>query len=321
MKFEPDNVSIIIRTFNEEKLIGKLLDEIIRQKVSFGYEIILVDSGSTDKTIEIAIRHNVNLVQISSEEFSFRYSLNRGIESAKMDICVIISAHCHPTDRFWLQNLVSPFKNNNVALVYGKQTGYDSTKFSEQRIFTRWFPKKSLMEQNHPFCNNANAAVRRSIWKEVKYNEQLTGLEDIDWANRVLPKGYKVAYVAEACVFHIHDETNQQIYQRFKREAIAFKRIFPTERFTFLDFFHSFFMHVLRDYIHAFRARVFIDNSFQIMVFRLLQFYGTYRGHKFKDTISTDLKRRFYYPNRSKFLGSSKIIKMMTMRESSKKIV
>lgn len=179
MNFNKD-ISIIIRTFNEEKHIGKLLEETNKQSISSDiFEIILVDSGSTDSTVEIAKRFNVVLVQISPEDFSFGYSLNRGIEKSNGELCVFTSAHCYPVNEYWLENLISPFKDDKIALVYGKQRGNNSTRFSEHQVFAKWFPENSMKYQDHPFCNNANAAIRKSIWKGNKYNERLTGLEDI----------------------------------------------------------------------------------------------------------------------------------------------
>ncbi len=69
---------------------------------------------------------------------------------------------------------MAPFTNPNIALVYGKQRGNKATKYSEYQIFTKWVPNESNLYQDYPFCNNANAAIRRGLWKQLSYNENLT---------------------------------------------------------------------------------------------------------------------------------------------------
>jgi rhamnosyltransferase len=181
-------------------------------------------------------------------------------------------------------------------LVYGKQRGGKSTKYSEHQIFRKWFPGHSNSRQDHPFCNNANAAIRRKLWKGLSYNERLTGLEDLDWAKRAMAKGYYIAYSAEAEIIHVHNETLPHIYNRYQREGMAHKQIFPGQKFTLLDFVKTFTGNVIADYYHAWRDGAFQDNL-NIPLFRLMQFWGTYRGFAKSGPITNKLKERFYYPN------------------------
>jgi len=92
--------SIVIRAFNEEKHLGRLLEGISLQSEK-NVQVILVDSGSTDKTIEIAETHHVEIVRIDPQDFTFGYSLNRGIHAARADVVVIASAHVYPVYPDW----------------------------------------------------------------------------------------------------------------------------------------------------------------------------------------------------------------------------
>lgn len=199
-------------------------------------EIVIVDSGSTDATVSVASCYPGKVVLIAPEEFSFGRSLNLGCREAKGEFVVIASAHVYPVNKDWLEKLLVPFADPQVALVYGKQRGDETTKYSERAIFARWFPDISNLRQDHPFCNNANAAIRRSVWEQVPYDETLTGLEDLDWANRAMVLGHRIAYAGEAEIVHVHNETAEHICNRYRREAIAMKHIFPQERFTLWDF-------------------------------------------------------------------------------------
>ncbi len=293
-------VSIIIRAYNEEKNIENLLQGIRNQKASFGYEVILVDSGSTDNTVNIAQRYGVKIVRISPSEFSFGCSLNKGIQKANGDYCVFISAHCYPVNEYWLEKLILPFDDESIALVYGKQRGNQITKYSENQIFKKWFPESVSGKQHSPFCNNANAAIRKSLWEKCRYNETLTGLEDIDWAKNIISQGYFIFYASDATVIHVHNETYLQLYRRYEREAIAMRSIYPQETFTFFDFIRLFILNTLSDYIHALQDSVFMKNLLSIPAMRLFQFWGTYRGYNFRDPILSDLRERFYYPRKAK---------------------
>jgi glycosyltransferase involved in cell wall biosynthesis len=289
--------SIIIRAYNEEGHIGRLLAGIMQQTVK-DVEIILVDSGSTDATTAIAGRYPVSILHIPPEEFTFGRSLNQGIRQANGEIIVIASAHIYPVFPDWLEKLLEPFENPETAIAYGKQRGAENTKFSESRVFEQWFPDQSQKHQSHPFCNNANAAIRRSVWQKNKYDESLTGLEDLAWASWAVDQGHLIAYIAEAEVVHVHDETPAGVYNRYRREALAFKRIFPQERFSLINFFHLTITNITSDLAQAARQGLLWPNLSSIFWFRIMQFWGTYQGYRHSGPVTWQLRRTFYYPRR-----------------------
>jgi len=290
-------VSIVIRCFNEEKHIGKLLKGIDEQVTDHDVETIIVDSGSTDKTVEIAKSYNARIIDIKPEEFSFGYALNVGCENATGDYLLFASAHVYPVYTTWVQEMIRPLLNNRVALCYGRQIGNELTKYSEHQLFKRWFPAESDFNQNYPFCNNANCAIKKELWQEQKYDELLTGLEDLDWAKKIQSKGYRIAYNADATIVHVHEETPSRIFNRYRREAIALKQIFPNEKFSFLDFLKLFVGNTIADYYHAIAEGQFTRNIFDIPMFRFNQFRGTYKGYRQNKIVSKSLRNRFYYPN------------------------
>jgi rhamnosyltransferase len=290
------SISIIIRCYNEEQHIGRLLVGIREQTIK-DVEIILVDSGSTDATLSIASNFPVKVVYISPEDFSFGRSLNIGCQSAQGEFIVITSAHTYPVRSDWLEKLIDPFKDPRVALVYGKQSGGDCTNFSEHQIFAKWYMDESQLDQKHPFCNNANAAIRRALWEKNPYDEELTGLEDLDWAKKAISLGYCISYIADAEIVHLHKETYERIFNRYRREAIALKKIYPHERFTFLDFCRLFLGNLFSDYYNALCKGAIIENAHSIFNFRLMQLWGAYRGFSQDEPVSQNIKHTFYYPN------------------------
>jgi glycosyltransferase involved in cell wall biosynthesis len=289
------NCSIVIRAYNEEKHIGQLLAGIMRQSLD-NVEIILVDSGSTDSTVSIAKQYPVKVVNIHPEEFTFGRSLNLGITNARGEYIVIASAHVYPVYPDWLEKLLAPFEDPKVAVTYGKQRGNTTTKFSEQQFFKQWFPGESRLRQMHPFCNNANAAIRRDLWESNPYDETISGLEDLAWAKWAMGQGYIVSYVAPAEVIHVHNETPKQVLNRFRREAMAFKHLFPQESFRFHTFLRLYLTNVITDMWQALRERKLWKNWGSIMVFRWMQFWGTYLGYRHAGPLTEQLRWLFYYP-------------------------
>ena len=106
-----------------------------------------------------------------------------------------------------------------------------------------------------------------------------------------------IAYAPAAEIIHVHDETAARTYNRYRREAIALKRIFPEERFSFLEFCRLFLANTGGDYFHAWRDRCLWSNLTAIPLFRLMQFWGTYRGFQQQPNLSARLKQTFYYPS------------------------
>ena len=286
--------SIVIRAYNEEKHIARLLEG-IRQQTIRNVEIILVDSGSTDETVAIAESLGARVVYIPSGEFTFGRSLNLGIQNATRGLIVIASAHVYPVYPDWLETLLRPFENERIALTYGKQRGPETAKFSEQQIYHQWYPDASKPRQATAFCNNANAAIRKSLWEKNPYDETLTGLEDLAWGKWAKEQGYDIAYVAEAEIIHVHNETLQGVFNRYRREGMAFKKIYSEAHFNVYDFARLAIMNILSDLWHAVRKRVLWKNIGSIFWFRFMQFHGTRLGHRETGLITPQLRETFYY--------------------------
>jgi rhamnosyltransferase len=286
--------SLVVRAYNEENHIGRLLEGVRHQSIR-DVEIILVDSGSTDATAAIAARYGAKVIHIAPSEFTFGRSLNLGLAAASHELTAIASAHVYPVYPDWLERLLEAFNDPKVALAYGKQRGGEHSKFSEHQIFSRWFPDQADPAQKHPFCNNANAVIRRSVWDGHPYDEALTGLEDLDWAIWVQGRGYSVAYVPDAEVIHVHNETPGGVFNRYRREGMAFKRIYPEAHFNLYDFTRNSLASIGFDLLHAARLKVFFRSLPSIFWFRTAQFWGTYQGYRHSSPLTPELRQTFYY--------------------------
>lgn len=288
--------SIIVRTFNEERLIERLFKGIQGQNFKES-ELVLVDSGSTDGTVEIACRFGADIVRMSAEEFTFGRSLNLGCGRAKGDFLVFVSGHTYPSSNNWLANLLSPFDDPTIGMVYGRQKGVETTRIPEERDFEQnMFGDMSKILVDQAFGNNGNAAIRRELWLEQPFDETLTGLEDIDWARRIQRKGRRVYYEANAVIYHVHQEDLRQIYRRYRREGIAYRKIFPSSRYGLGSLVRDSCVSSAKDLIYGVENRRSIAKLAQVFPTRVAEFLGTYRGMNHHRMLSSELRQQLYYP-------------------------
>jgi glycosyltransferase involved in cell wall biosynthesis len=294
-------VSIVLRTLNEDRYLDELLSAIGRQTLDqdMELEVVVIDSGSTDNTLSIARQHNCRITTIDKQEFTFGRSLNRGSGFAQGDVLVYISGHCIPDGPSWLANLLSPLIDGKADYVYGRQCGRDTTKYSEKRLFAKYFPEESKIPQADIFCNNANAAILRQVWQAYQFDEDVTGLEDMELGKRLLEDGCQIAYVADAVVFHIHDEPWVQTKRRYEREAIALQKIMPDVHVSFVDSVRYLVVSVFSDMSSALAEGCFWRESLGILKFRSAQYWGAYRGNHEHRQLSRKRKENYYYPNKT----------------------
>ncbi|MDO9303483.1 MAG: glycosyltransferase family 2 protein, partial [Anaerolineales bacterium] len=141
---------------------------------------------------------------------------------------------------------------------------------------------------------------RKSLWEKNNYDETLTGLEDLAWAKWAKEQGHTIAYVAEAEIIHVHNETPYGVYNRYRREAMALRKIYPEAHFNFYDFLRLTTTNIFSDLWHAARERALLKNILSIFWFRFMQFYGTRMGHRETSLVTPQLRETFYYARERK---------------------
>jgi rhamnosyltransferase len=112
-------ISIIILSKNEEKHIDSTLGAVFKQNTDQKYEVILIDSGSQDSTLDIARRYPVKILEIPTGKFGHGLTRNRGARLATGDIVVFLNADATPADECWLKGLVEAFNDDErIAGIY-----------------------------------------------------------------------------------------------------------------------------------------------------------------------------------------------------------
>jgi rhamnosyltransferase len=297
-------VSVIIRTLDEERHLRALLEAIEAQELEgVETEVVLVDSGSTDRTLVIAAEFGCRVERISRDEFSFGRSLNRGCAASDGEILVLISGHCVPCAPDWLDRLIAPIRSGEAGYTYGRQCGGSETRFSEEQLFDRQYPEKSNLQQEGFFCNNANAALRRDVWEKNLFDEESAGLEDMELAKRLQLQEHRIGYVAEAPVFHHHSESWNQVRWRFEREALALQGIMPEVHIGLGDFLRYFSSAVRHDLVIARQQGKLFRVATEVVCFRWQQYLGSYRGNHELRKLSKENKEHYFYPERTRVPG------------------
>jgi 2-desacetyl-2-hydroxyethyl bacteriochlorophyllide A dehydrogenase len=269
--------SVIIRAFNEERHLPALFDALDSQTYT-DFETVVVDSGSFDRTREIAAARGDKLVRIDKRDFTFGHSLNVGIREGGGRFIAIISAHAIPTDALWLERLVTPLHDSDVAMAYGRQIGVPESKFSESRDFERTFgDERKVLVPPHFFAHNANSALRRALWREHRFDEEFPGLEDIEWAKYWMQRGYRVVYEPEAAIHHIHNETWAQVRRRYYREGLAANLLGLRRRVDVPGEVMREVRSCLGDLFQALQHRQ-LERGFEIVRFRFEKAAGSVQG-------------------------------------------
>ena len=188
-------VSILVRTYNSERTIGEVLESLSAQSFR-DYELIVVDSGSTDKTLDIVRRHPHVFVDYSKKKFTYGGSLNAGCAAAKGEYVVILSSHCVPLHREWLGKLVEAMDGDRQLagawgpLVFDVESYPVGKKEGVERIDLGRFLKRPNWGLQNP-----NAIIRRELWEKHHFSEEIERCEDQEWAHHFLTQGYNTAIV------------------------------------------------------------------------------------------------------------------------------
>jgi rhamnosyltransferase len=255
-------VSVIIPTKNGGDLFEELLTKLQTQVADFDYELVVVDSGSTDRTTELAEQHGAIIYRVKPIEFNHGATRNFAIGKSSGDIIILMTQDAIPADNFLLQEIVLPFLNNsNVGGVYARQsprpeadpltkrnlngwlTGReqpDQKKIEDRSSYDTWSPIERYL-----FCNfdNVCSAVRRSTWERIQFQPISFG-EDIDWSKRALESGWTIAYTPKAHVIHSHD---RPISYEFKRTYMCHQTLYRLFGVRTVPSFK----HALRSIAHA----------------------------------------------------------------------
>lgn len=216
-------VSVIIPTYNAQNYLPTLLKKLQEQTISF--ELIVIDSSSTDATQEIAGQFANELIVIPKNSFDHGGTRTLAAQKAHGDIIVFLTQDALPASQHTIESLIESFQDDNVAATFGRQLPYaESSIFGKHlRLFnypaisyTRTFADKEQYGIRTVFFSDSFAAYKKEVLNEVGwFKDGLIVGEDMYIVAKILQAGYALRYNAHAMVYHSHSYTPAEELKRY----------------------------------------------------------------------------------------------------------
>jgi len=242
-----ETITVIIPTKDAAGYLDEQLKAVLNQTGVPTPEIVLIDSGSTDGTKEIAARYPVKLISIPPEQFNHGGTRNLGARESRGDFIVFLTQDATPADRFWLKNLTAPLREgpevagtfsrhiprSGCAMPLARQIEEEWAQCGGKQRVVKKVSSREELESNKPlyvYFANTSSCIRRSVWEKSPFRDVEFG-EDVDWAERVLLAGHTIIYEPSSAVYHSHDYSlKEQLrqhydYGRMVRSAALAKKI------------------------------------------------------------------------------------------------
>ncbi len=237
------DATIVIPTKNGGLLLKKVLEKVFSQKTDFSYEVICIDSGSSDESISIIKKTDAKLIQISPEEFGHGKTRNYGASLGTGEFILFITQDALPADDYWLDNMLKAIRlDDNIAGCFGKHLPYPGCNFMDKRDIEGMFEGfgntntiyKNEDEERYEkdagyrsilaFFSDNNSCIRRSVWEKYPYPE-VDFSEDQIWMRSMIEKGYSKVYCPYGAVYHSHNYDTSTYFKRYYDEFKALYRI------------------------------------------------------------------------------------------------
>lgn len=237
------SVTVTILTWNGERYLGDILSVLDGQRYGGDFDVLVIDSGSTDRTLQIVTEHPaVRLHEIPNEQFGHGKTRNLAAELASGDIVAYLTHDAVPVGADWLASLVAPMVDDaSIVAVLGRQVARPSAppllKYDIDRVFARLSPGGGVsvffddgsLDQHAmrlaTFYSDACSAARRDILlHQVPYRD-VDYAEDQVFGRELIEAGYRKAYAPAAVVEHSNDGSLREFGQRIAADLAGLRRI------------------------------------------------------------------------------------------------
>ncbi|MCS6818131.1 MAG: glycosyltransferase [Blastocatellia bacterium] len=237
-------ISIVIPTRNAGPEFPNVLERLLAQRTSSPLEIVVIDSGSTDGTVERCARFPVTVLSIPPEEFDHGETRDRAIHRTRGQFVALLVQDALPANEWWLERLIEPMRRDaSIAGTYSRQVprpGSDAfvRRHVSDHIASRPEPRLQKLESAQTLSalsleekialfsfDNVSSAIRRSVWERFPFGRAAFG-EDIRWAKRVMEAGYAIYYQPDSVVIHSHDRSAWYDFKRFVASYRLYHELF-----------------------------------------------------------------------------------------------
>ncbi|MCC7203522.1 MAG: glycosyltransferase [Phycisphaeraceae bacterium] len=217
-------ISVIILANNEERNLRRMLPTLVGQKTPEPFEIVLIDSGSTDRTKEVAREFGAHVHSIAPERFQHGRARNLGARLARGYLLVYLVADAVPADDRWLARMVEPLQDPAVGGVFCRQLPPPGTIPPHAYALEHRYGPENRRHRPRPGepltlsrvrISNVGSAYRRQTLLEQPFPENLIVCEDVAMGLALLRRGHEVLYRGDTAVYHAHNYTPAQIFRRY----------------------------------------------------------------------------------------------------------
>jgi rhamnosyltransferase len=226
-------VSIVILTKNPGKRFREVIRQVFNQKTEDDFEVIVIDSGTTDGSLSCLENTSAKLIKINPSDFGHGKTRNYAANIANGKFLVFLSQDATPANENWLNELIRPLKEDEkVAGVYSKQIPYEDASIMEKCFLSVHYPdtyqvkeKKSKKELTlkDVFFSNVSSAMRKELLLRFRFPDDLIMSEDQAWSKEVIQHGYKIVYNPKSIVYHSHNYSLIRVFQRFFDSGASLK--------------------------------------------------------------------------------------------------
>lgn len=297
-----ESVGIVIPTRNAERNIRRCLAPLVAS--SLHDRILVVDSSSTDSTVEIASDMVVDVKIISGHSFNHGATREMARKTLNTDIVVFLTQDAYPQDGLFMEKLVAPILKGDAAAAYGRQIPHLGAKILE--AFPREFnygdkPQLRGIEDVATygvytfFCSNCCAAYRNQALDQIGGFKPTLTNEDYFAVAELLLAGHKVAYVPDAVLRHSHRYTLVEEFQRYfdtgyvRAERPWVQDLVGAAESRGKDYFLALSMKLLRE------APYLIPYAFFQTFMKWLGYRAGFHGHKLPQAVKRALSSQKYY--------------------------
>ncbi len=273
----PTPISIIMRSKNDGAVIRETLSMLYKQTIC-NFELLNVDSGSSDNTVDLIREFPGKLTQIPSESYIPGRVLNSMVNIATGKLIVLLNSDATPANEVWLENLLNTFNDPTIKVAFSRQIARNNAWELVKFDYLRAFPSASRGNMPPDFISFASAAFRRETWEASPFYEE--GLaEDHHWAHNLVKQGTSITYIPHSIVVHSHNLSIRSLYRKeFYQGGMARVHIFG-EQPDILAEGGSFFKAVARDILYAL-PKGLILSLFYSPIYRFTQHLAFYRGRR-----------------------------------------
>ena len=218
------DVSVLLLTKDGRSDLEQSLPILFQQSISVPFEVMAIDSGSTDGTLDLLRLFGVQVTEIRPAEFHHARTRNLAASLAHGNIIVFLSQDAIPASTDWLAAMIANFHDPDVGAVYGRQLPKRGSSLERQDVLHTMYGEARIVKdpaqrssRGYRFYHfsDVNAAMRRSVWEGARFPEELRVFEDLGIAKHILDRGWKIVYEPKAAVFHSHFHTTIGLFKRY----------------------------------------------------------------------------------------------------------